>query len=165
MGLTLRVYHRATPSYSRLRGVSQGNPGEDGAPGRGLAWGNGPGRPGRPLKAPDGLCSLPSSPGPLTQLRPGPELPVVAAAPGPCPLGVPGSSQKPQLPATAPLRGTCGSDGWRAQGSSDLPGPQHRRPGEGPLPVAVMAREAHTARGERQVLPSAGWHTRLTPGC
>lgn len=50
--------------------------------------------------------------GPLTQpVQARPWLPVIAAVPGPCPLGVLGSSQKSQLPATAPLRGMCGSDG------------------------------------------------------
>ena len=133
--------------------------------GPGLAWGKWPRKARASAQGPDGLCFLPSSPGSLTQYRPRPELPVVAAVPGPCPLGVPGSSQKSQLPATAPLRGTCGSDGWRAQASSDPPGPQRWNPAERPLPMAVMAREAYTARGERRVFPSAGWHTGLTPGC
>lgn len=58
--------------------------------------------------------------------RAGLELPVRTAVPGPCPVGAPGSCQWSWLPATAPLRGTCGSDGQRAQASSGPPPPTPR---------------------------------------
>lgn len=67
--------------------------------------------------APDAACP-----------RAGLELPVRTAVPGPCPVGAPGSCQWSWLPATAPLRGTCGSDGQRAQASSGPPPPTPSAP-------------------------------------
>lgn len=118
---------------------------------------NDPARPGPQLKALWTLLSgfLPWALDPACPW-PGLELPVIAAVPGPCPVGAPGSSQLPQLPATAPLRGMCGSDGQRAQGGSDPP--KARALESVPLPMDTVARKAHTVWGERCMLPSPGWH-------
>lgn len=139
------------------------------ASGWGLAWGKVT-REGQGLSPKLLLGTLLSGflPGALDAAAPraGLQLPVRAAVPGPFPVGAPGSSQWSWLPATAPLRGTCGSDGQRAQASSGPPPrahpePQSWSPGERPLPMDMAARKAHPGWGARCMRGSAGWHTEV----
>jgi hypothetical protein len=96
-------------------------------------------------------CSL----GPRHSLPwPGTGLPVMTSLPGPCLLRVPGSSQQSQLPAIAPLRGTCGSDGVEATAAQPS-GPRAEATGMGLFPWPQW-QKGHTLTREKKVYSLLG---------